>query len=155
MHRLSGAVIVAAAWIAVAPVASAQSVRYLKYTPAVVIDPAAPLLVEVEASGAQTQVTIDFNPAGTASRSIDLKDDGTGGDRAAGDQVYSVQLPAGPIVSALAADDVHRVFIGFLNLFIGTTRVFRGNLFVEVYGPDVGTYPISRLSQFVQATPFS
>ncbi len=48
----------------------------------------------------------------------------------------------------MRADDVHRVFIGFLNLFAGS----RFNIFVDVYGTDAGTYPITRLSQFVQST---
>jgi hypothetical protein len=62
-------------------------------------------------------------------------------------------LPATPIVNALRADDVHCVAIGFLNLFnAANTSVLRGNLFVDVYASDAGTYPVTRLSQFVQAT---
>jgi hypothetical protein len=57
-----------------------------------------------------------------------------------------------PIHDARTDDDVHRVFVGYLDLYSGTTRTFRGNLFVDVYTPEIGVYPITRLSQFVQAT---
>ncbi|MGH9203536.1 MAG: choice-of-anchor X domain-containing protein, partial [Vicinamibacterales bacterium] len=97
-------------------------------------------------------VSVDFNPAGTVTSSVPLRDDGANGDRIAGDRTYTAQLPVAQILAARTSDDVHRVFIGFLNLFNGETRVFRGNLFVDVYTNELGVYPIVRLSQFVQAT---
>jgi hypothetical protein len=133
--------------------AAAQSVRFLKYTPQVL--PAAgpdPLRLEVEIIGAPTRVSVDFEPMGTPSTAIDLRDDGTAGDRIAGDNIFTVNLPADPIRAALRPNDVNRVFIGFLNLFSGSSNVFRGNLFAEVYTADAGTYPIVRLDPFLQAT---
>jgi hypothetical protein len=131
----------------------AQSVSFLTYTPSVIpAGSTAPLLVEVEVNGTPSSVTVDFNPAGTVTSSVPLRNDGSGGDRIAGDRTYTAQLPVAPILAARTADDVQRVFIGFLNLFNGETRVSRGNLFVDVYTSDVGTYPVVRLSQFVQAT---
>ena len=47
---------------------------------------------------------------------------------------------------------MNRVAIGFLDIFDGATRVFRGNLFIDVYTEDIGDYPVVRLAQFVQAT---
>ena len=140
--------------LALAPAgAIAQSVNYLVYTPSVVAPGAtAPLLVEVELTAAATSVTIDFNPAGSANASIALRDDGSEGDRAAGDRIYSGRLPVAPILAARTLDDVNRVFIGFLNVFNGSTATIRGNLFVDVYTTVMGVYPVSRLSQFVQAT---
>jgi hypothetical protein len=139
----------------VAPrVAEAQSVRFLTFTPAVIPAGAtAPLLLEAELTATATRVTVDFSPAGSASVTLDARDDGTDGDRVAGDRIYTVQLPVAGILAALRADDVHRVAIGFLNLFNGTTNVFRGNLFVDVSGPDIPDYPITTFSPFVQATP--
>ena len=134
--------------------ADAQSVRFLTYTPAVIVPGAtAPLILEAELTATATRVTVDFEPAGSASLTIEAKDDGTGGDRVAGDRIYTAQLPVASILAALRADDVHRVGIGFLNLFNGTTNVFRGNLFVDVSGPDIPPYPIKSFSPFVQATP--
>lgn len=132
--------------------ASAQAVNYLVFTPSV-LSPgsSAPLLIEAEMTGAPSRLTIDFNPAGTTSSEIALRDDGAEGDRVAGDRTYSVRVPVAPILAARTPDDVHRVFIGFLNVFNGDART-RYNLFVDVYTSLVGEYPVSRLSQFVQAT---
>jgi len=134
--------------------ALAQSVNYLVYTPSVVTPgTATPVLVEAELSGpAATSVTIDFNPAGTTNAVITLRDDGAEGDRVPNDRIYSARLPVAPILAARTLDDVNRVAIGFLNVFNGATRTVRGNLFVDVYTNVMGVYPVSRLSQFVQAT---
>src|SRR5262249_13080628 len=56
------------------------------------------------------------------------------------------------ILNATRADDVHRVFVGFLNLFNGAASVFRGNIFADVYTSEAGAYPIAQLSPTVQAT---
>ena len=130
--------------------ASAQTVRFLKFTPDVIVPgQTAPVLMEVETTGVvPSQVALE--PGGGAiTATIALRDDGTGGDRVAGDRIYTCQLNAAQIVNAMRADDVHRVFLGFLNLFAGA----RYNIFADVYGADAGTYPITRLSQFVQSTP--
>ena len=133
--------------------AEAQSVRFLSFTPAVIVPgTTAPLVLEAELTVAATRVTVDFSPLGT-SLTIEAKDDGTAGDRIAGDRVYTAPLPVANILGAVQVNDVHRVFIGFLNLFNGTTSVFRGNLFVDVFGSDVPSYPIRSFSPFVQATP--
>jgi len=133
--------------------ARAQSVRFVKFTPVVIPSGAtSPLIVQVEVTGQPTRVTLDFNPAGAVPSVIELRDDGTGRDRAAGDGTFTAEVPVAPILNARTADDVNRVFIGYLNLFSGSTNVFRGNMFVDVYSADAGTYPIVRPGQFVQAT---
>jgi hypothetical protein len=81
-----------------------------------------------------------------------MKDDGTGGDRRAGDGVFTASVPAAAIVGARRADDVQRVFVGFLNVFNGSTSVLRGNMFADVHTADVGTPPIAQLGPDVQAT---
>lgn len=134
-------------------VAAAQSVTYLNFTPSVIVPlQTEPVLIEAELTAAATSVTVDFNPAGTTSSVITLRDDGAEGDRAANDRIYSARLPVAPILAARTLDDVNRVAIGFLNVFNGSTRLFRGNLFVDVYTSVMGVYPFVRLSQFVQAS---
>jgi hypothetical protein len=143
---------VCAALLLAAPCA-AQAVRSLKYDPIVLASgPTAPLRLEVEVTGDPTSVTVDFSPAGTVQTSIAMRDDGAGGDRIAGDSTFTAELPSAPILAARTADDVNRVFVGFLNIFAGSIRVLRGNLFVDVYSRDAGSYPIVRPDQFLQAT---
>ncbi len=135
------------------PVAAAgQSVNYLKFTPSVIPAQAtAPLLIEAEMTGVPTRVFLEFQPVGT-SQAIELRDNGTGGDRQAGDNIWTAQVPVAPILAARRSDDVHRVFFGFLNVLNGATNVLRGNMFISVHSGEIGTSGISRLSQFVQAT---
>lgn len=101
--------------------AAGQSVTYLKFSPPVIsVDATSPVLLEVELSGVPTRVNLEFQPLGSATTILELNDAGSGGDRVAGDRTYSVRLSVAPIQNALRADDVHRVFIGFLNLFNGS-----------------------------------
>ena len=93
-------------------------------------------------------MSLDLDAGGT----LEMKDDGTGGDRRAGDGVFTARVPAPAIVGALRPDDVQRVFVGFLNVFAGTTSVFRGNMFADVYTADIGTTTIAQLAPDVQAT---
>jgi hypothetical protein len=156
-RRLRSAVLatVVCLWISIGQVSpqSTASVSYLLWTPAVIPSTfSGQLLVEVETSGTPSSATIDFNPAGTANTVVNLRDDGAGGDRRAGDRTWTAQLAVAPILAARLPDDANRVFIGFLNLYSGSTRTFRGNLFVDVHTPDVGDYQVTRLSQFMQAT---
>ena len=133
--------------------AAGQTVNYFKFTPAVLPPNATqPALIEIELTGqAPTRVTLEYQPAGTSSL-IELRDDGTGGDRRAADGIWTAQFPVVPILAARRADDVQRVFFGFLNLFAGATNVFRGNMFINIYSQDLGTPGVTRLSEFVQAT---
>ena len=140
--------------LATATTASAQTIAYYKFTPAVVPQSySQPVLFEAEVTGQATRVTLDFQPGQLGTVTVlELRDDGTGGDRRAGDNTWSVQLPVAPLLAARRADDVQRVFAGFVNVFSGSTNVLRGNMFVPIYTTDLGTPSVSRLSQFVQAT---
>lgn len=152
-RRWSRSALFAIAGLAAADAAAEQSVEFLVFTPEVIPDTRTePVLVEAEIASAPTRVTIDFSPAGSAPAVITLRDDGADGDRRANDRTFTAQLPVAPILAARTADDVYRVFIGYLNLENGATRTFRGNLFVDVHSRDIGDYPVTRLSQFVQAT---
>lgn len=134
--------------------AAAQSVSYHSFEPPVLTAGGpAQVLFLAEVTGDPSRVTLDFSPGQVgAATPIDLHDDGRDGDRVAGDRVYSVLLPSANILNATKADDVHRVFVGFLNLFNGTTSVFRGNIFTDVYTSEAGRYPIAQLSPTIQAT---
>jgi hypothetical protein len=133
--------------------AGAQTVNYVKFTPAVLPEQSAqPVLLEVEFTGqAPTRVMLEYQPAGVSSI-VELRDDGTGGDRQAADGIWAAQVLALPILAARRADDVNRVFFGFLNVFAGSTNVLRGNMFISVHTSDLGTPGVTRLSEFVQAT---
>ena len=145
---------VAALLLAGAIAARAQApVNYLSFTPAVIrTDATEPVLIEAEVPGRPTRVSVLFSPRAAPVTEIALRDNGGDGDRASGDDVYSGRLPVAPILAARTDDDVYRVFVGYLEVYSGSTRTFRGNLFADVFDPGAGSYPIARLSQFVQAT---
>lgn len=130
---------------------SAQTVTAHGLTPFVLSSTSPPQVpFEAATSGQPTRVTLDL-AVGTP-RTVDLRDDGANGDRVAGDRIYTVLISSADIVSAMQPDDVHRVFVGYLNLFNGATVAQRLNVFADVYADDVGRFPIARLSQFAQAT---
>src|SRR5262249_40522030 len=139
--------------------AVAQTVSWYRFDPLTVpstFNQAVSL--EVAVAGGPTRVALAFNGGGT----LDMRDDGTGGGTPAGrgrvpvplppPAVTPPLLPRDPIPRALRADDVQRYFVGFLDVFNGATRVLRGNMFVDVYTPDIGTFPIDRLAPDAQAT---
>ena len=104
--------------------ATAQTVNYLKFTPSVVpAQPTEPFLLEAEMTGQPTRVFLEYQPVGV-STIIELRDNGAGGDRQAGDNIWTAQVPVLPILAARRADDVHRVFFGFLNILNGTPTSF-------------------------------
>jgi hypothetical protein len=140
------------ATLLVAAPAAAQTVSFFSFTPPT-ISPTGPAqaLFVAEISGQPTRVTLELGNGATPTV-LELRDDGTNGDRVAGDKAYSVLVPTAPLLAAMVDSDVHRVFVGFLNLAAGTTTVFRGNIFVDVYTPEVGVYSVARISPDVQAT---
>ena len=146
-----GLVVIALGW---AQATAAQSVSYHGFDPFVLSAGSPPqVLFFAEVTGSPTRVTLDFNPGQLgAPTTFSLHDDGASGDRAAGDRIYSVQLPSAQILAAIRASDVQRVFVGFLNVSNGTTNVFRGNIFADVYTSGAGVFPIAQLSPTVQAT---
>ena len=149
---MPAATCVCVAWIGAGPATVfAQAVGYHGFTPFVLSSGSPPQVpFEAEVTGTPTRVTLDLNVGIRAT--VELRDDGSAGDRTAGDHVYTVLLSTADIVNAMRTDDVHRVFVGFLTLLNGSTTVFRGNIFADVYGSDAGTLPIVQLSSSVQAT---
>jgi hypothetical protein len=151
MRRIAGHLICHAVLICgLAAPAAAQSVTWFQFDPLVVPSTyTQPVLLEARVSGTPTRVTLELTAGGGV---VEMTDNGTGGDKRAGDAVFTASIPVSVVVGALRADDVQRVFVGFLNLFNGSTNVFRGNMFAEVHDGNVGTWPIARLAPDVQAT---
>jgi hypothetical protein len=98
-----------------------------------------------------TSVTLQMQLLGATPTTLTLHDDGTGGDRRAGDLIYTVEFAGAPVVKSMAVDDVNRVSVGHLVVTRGTTQ-FSFNFFMDVYASNVGTRPIVGMSQTVQAT---
>jgi hypothetical protein len=144
------------AWLAAASAhALGQTVGFWGFTPMTLHSARAPaqVLLEMKITGSVSRVAIEFQPGQTGPvTSLVLRDDGTGGDRIAGDAVYSVLLPTSAVLTALRPDDVQRVFVGFVDVFNGNTRTGRYNIFIDVYTGDLGAPEITRLAANVQAT---
>ena len=131
------------------PGAWAQSVAWQRFDPLVIPSSyTQPVRFEAAVAGTPTRVTLDLAGGGT----IDLHDDGANGDVKAADGIFSVTIPAATILQSVRADDVQRPFVGFLNVFFGSTSAFRGNIFVDVYTPEIGTPAIDSLGTDAQAT---
>ncbi|MBZ5560719.1 MAG: hypothetical protein LAO77_25985 [Acidobacteriia bacterium] len=112
-------------------------------------------MFEAAIAGDATRVYFEWSPGSPLAANppqLEMRDDGTGGDRRAGDGVYSVLLPSTDIVRARVADDVQRVFVGYLDVMNGSLHVLHGNIFASVYTSDVGTTPITQRSPTLQFT---
>jgi hypothetical protein len=128
--------------------AFAQSVTWFQFDPLVVPSTSTqPLRLEAAVIGNPSRVSFAL-----LTGSVDLHDDGTGGDARAGDGVFTASIPAASVIALMQADDVQRVFVGFLDLYNGATRVFHGNMFVDVYTADIPQVPIEQLAADAQAT---
>ena len=94
-----------------------QSLVSYRTTPQVLTSSTAQVLLEVGVSGSPTRVVLEA--AWQADLVLDLRDDGTGGDKVAGDGIYSVQFSSAAQLASTVAADVFRVLIGFVNVFRG------------------------------------
>ena len=113
-------------------------VVYSEFRPTVIrSDRTQPVLFTAKVSGNPSRVALEVN-----GLEREMRDDATGGDLTAGDTVYTVTLSPDEIVQKLAADDVFRPFVGFLNIYQQSTRVFRGNTFAEVITGQIPRLPV-------------
>lgn len=71
-----------------------------------------------------------------------LHDDGINGDATAGDGIYSALVPIARVTGGLQASDVFRKFVGFADVYVGTTRQQRINVFAQVWTPEIGTVSV-------------
>jgi hypothetical protein len=133
-------------------VATGQYLVYQQSEPAVVIPGKTDTyLLQVLAVGA-TRVT--FESVLTPGTEVDMKDDGTGGDRVAGDGLYSISLPVAPYLALLRDDDVFRLFIGYMRPYGGTAAPSRYNTFIDVFGSQVPSFPVTRDAPDMQHTDY-
>src|SRR5262245_23214519 len=120
MRRALRRLVLAAAVAAPASPCAAQTVTWFGFDPLVVPSTfTQPVRLEAAITGGPTRVALTFE----SGASVDMRDDGSGGDTRAGDGVFTVSIPAATILAALRADDVQREFVGFLDVFNGATRV--------------------------------
>ncbi len=157
--RLSRTIACAICWLCLSPAwPAAQQTQpradYFQFDPPVLIAAQTQsVILRVKVSGTPTRVAFELtaNPQ-QPGREFDMHDDGTGGDLIAGDSIYAVTLTAAQLVPAIQTDDVHRPFVGFLNLYQATTVAFRGNVFAEVFDSGIPLLAVTNVAADVQYT---
>jgi hypothetical protein len=104
MRRASARLACCLALCGLAAPAQGQSVTWFQFDPLVVPSTyTQPVLLEARISGTPTRVMLDLTVGGGI---VEMTDDGTGGDKRAGDAVYTASIPVSAVVGALRADDV-------------------------------------------------
>jgi hypothetical protein len=127
---------------------AAVSVERFKFSPSVVRHNATgTVLMEATIVGTPSRIALNVN--GTL---YDFKDNGTGGDRVAGDNIYSYRLPASSIVALLKPSDGYKPFLGFLELYEGGTKTSQGNIVAQVRTADMPDVSKTTFATGVQAT---
>lgn len=117
--------------------------------------------LEVKLVGKPTQIEIELDPTGTGiggGRKLPLRDDGTSGDRVAGDNIWTVMLEPTPIVQGLQAGDVFSRFVGFVQAvppyILPCGLPWRLNIFVPVATEEVVRMVVNRPAPDVQNTAY-
>lgn len=129
-------------------------VVYSQFDPSVIrSDRTQPVLFEAKVLGSVSRVALEYttDPQHVGA-DLEMRDDGTGGDRAAGDSVYTVTVPASQITQGLQVNDVFRRFVGFLKVFPVTGNIFRGNVLAEIITDEIPRFPITNLATDSQRT---
>jgi hypothetical protein len=79
-----------------------------------------PVRFELAVTGRPSRVAFELNtnasPFNQPGTDHDMRDDGTGGDRVAGDGTYTVTFPAQTLLGGMTPDDVSRRFVGFAKI---------------------------------------
>ncbi|HVG34671.1 MAG TPA: hypothetical protein VM911_16500 [Pyrinomonadaceae bacterium] len=123
---------------------------YYRFTPGV-FDQSQPqsVLLEVKVEGAPTSVTLELQ---SPNNVVVLKDDGTGGDKQAGDKIFSVKLQAADILKNFTPDDVNHNFVGDLLLKQGNDKDGPYHIFADILTPDIPPVQVKQISNTVQYT---
>jgi hypothetical protein len=123
---------------------------YYRFTPNV-FDQANPgnVLLEAKVEGAPSSVTLELQ---SPNNVVNLKDNGLGGDKKAGDNIFSVTLAAADILKNFTPDDVNRNFVGDLRLqdANGVDGPYR--IFAEILTGGIPPVQIKNVSGTVQYT---
>jgi hypothetical protein len=146
-------VVLAGIILLLSPCGHAQSLIYQQLEPPVIVPGStSTLLVQVLVSGSPTRVT--FESALQLGIEVDMKDDGTGGDRVAGDGIYTITLPTAPIFAAMRPDDVYRPWLGYFRPYSGTTSAGAYSAFAEVADLKIPRLPVVADAPDVQHTDY-
>ena len=129
-------------------------VVYSQFDPLVIrSDRTQPVLFEAKVLGSVSRVALEYTTdSQQVGVDLEMRDDGTGGDRAAGDSVYTVTIQASQITLGLQVNDVFRRFVGFLKVFPVTGNIFRGNVLAEIITDEIPRFPITNLDTDAQRT---
>ena len=110
-----------------------------------------PVKFEIKVEGEPDRVVFEYDAhSRSGGTNFEMRDDGTGADRVAGDGVYSLELEARMITALNTPEWVFRPFIGFVALFQNGVRQKRYNIFAEVITDDIPVLPITVASANVQ-----
>ena len=132
--------------------AGGQTFNFYKFTPPVIRSVETQnILLEMSFTGLPTRVALDFDPAGSQPL-LDLVDNGTNGDRLAGDGIYSVTLTPAQILQGLAANDVFMRFLGFARVFQGAAIITSINIFADIHTPEIPAVTVQQLAPDMQST---
>lgn len=133
--------------------AAGQSLISLKQQPAMIVPgQTSNITIQAQTTGGPSRVT--FESAIQPGFEADMKDDGTGGDLVSGDGIYTIVLPAAPVVAAMRSDDVYRPFLGFIRPYKGSTSPARYNVFAEVTDPGIPKFTVTADAVDVQHTDY-
>lgn len=130
--------------------ALATDARY-RWRPAVIRnDRKEPVLYEFKAPSNTTFTSLII--ALSSGETYTLRDDGTSGDRMAGDLIYTAQIPVSLLTSKVSSSRPYRPFVGYLRMMNGSTVLAQYNLIAEVWNPTIPSVKIKALSATVQAS---
>src|ERR1044072_9553364 len=103
-------------------------VVYSKFDPNVIrSERTQPVLFEAKVAGSISRVALEYTTdPQQVGVELAMRDDGTGGDRVAGDSVYTVTVQASLLTQGLQVNDVFRRFGGFLDGFPPTGNPLHG-----------------------------
>jgi hypothetical protein len=129
-------------------------VLYGQFDPIVIrSDRTQPVPFEAKVIGSVSRVALEYTTDPQhAGVDLEMRDDGTGGDRAAGDSIYTVTLQASMITQGLQVNDVFRRFVGFFKVVPVKGNVFEANVFAEIITDEIPRLPITSLATDAQRT---
>jgi len=117
--------------------------------------------LEVKLVGKPSQIEIELDPTGTGitgGNKLPLRDDGTGGDRVASDNIWTAMLNSAQIVQGLRADDLFSRFVGFVQAvptyILPCGLPWRLNIFAPVASDEVVRMAVGRPAADVQYTAY-
>lgn len=138
-----------------APASAAPELVFSAFDPLVIrVGDVGPVLFQAKVAGSPTRVVLVLNALDGSASDRAMRDDGTAGDRVRADGIYTTTLTTAEIVGLLRPDDVLRAEVGFLDVYEGTIRAVRGNVFADVITSEVPLLPVTRVAPDAQRTDY-